>query len=277
MVGQFDPCIGATRPCQTAVQKSNNLLPVRPAGVPRWVGGSGQKERKPRARSRSESSQHPLHATRQPLCYIDPNTHLLSSAEEVEEWQVVCGKFLAINSTNMSCACPRSPGGLSPFAHLGDGSSDLILIRKCSRFNFLRFLIRHTNQEDQVRRTLAPRSFTLGQSPPHQFVGSVVNSKEEKSLDVSISYSLNSLENPACKVSYESGCQRDGSAGKSIGCLYRGTTFNSQHPHNGSQLSTTPVPGDPGHHGHQARIWCTDTHAGKPQPPTHTHLKIINS
>lgn len=70
--------------------------------------------------------------------------------EEVEEWKVVCGKFLAINSTNMSCACPRSPRGLSPAAHLGDGSCDLILIRKCSRFNFLRFLVRHTNQCDQV-------------------------------------------------------------------------------------------------------------------------------
>lgn len=73
----------------------------------------------------------------------------LESAEELEEWQVICGKFLAINATNMSCACPRSPRGLSPAAHLGDGSSDLILIRKCSRFNFLRFLIRHTNQCDQ--------------------------------------------------------------------------------------------------------------------------------
>ncbi|KAM7317473.1 hypothetical protein ACRRTK_023775 [Alexandromys fortis] len=70
-------------------------------------------------------------------------------AEEVEEWQVIGGKFLAINATNMSCACPRSPGGLSPAAHLGDGSSDLILIRKCSRFNFLRFLVRHTNEDDQ--------------------------------------------------------------------------------------------------------------------------------
>ncbi|XP_049550901.1 ceramide kinase [Orcinus orca] len=73
----------------------------------------------------------------------------LESAEEVEEWKVVCGQFLAINATNMSCACPRSPQGLSPAAHLGDGSSDLILIRKCSRFNFLRFLVRHTNQGDQ--------------------------------------------------------------------------------------------------------------------------------
>lgn len=73
----------------------------------------------------------------------------LESSEEVEEWKVVYGKFLAINSTNMSCACPRSPRGLSPAAHLGDGSCDLILIRKCSRFNFLRFLVRHTNQCDQ--------------------------------------------------------------------------------------------------------------------------------
>uniref|UniRef100_A0A8D0XP51 DAGKc domain-containing protein n=1 Tax=Sus scrofa TaxID=9823 RepID=A0A8D0XP51_PIG len=73
----------------------------------------------------------------------------LESTEEVEEWKVICGQFLAINATNMSCACPRSPRGLSPAAHLGDGSSDLILIRKCSRFNFLRFLVRHTNQGDQ--------------------------------------------------------------------------------------------------------------------------------
>ncbi|XP_023558322.1 ceramide kinase [Octodon degus] len=73
----------------------------------------------------------------------------LENTEEMEEWQVICGKFLAINATNMSCACPRSPGGLSPAAHLGDGSSDLILIRKCSRFDFLRFLVRHTNRYDQ--------------------------------------------------------------------------------------------------------------------------------
>lgn len=73
------------------------------------------------------------------------------SAEDMEEWQVVRGKFLAINAANMCCACPRSPRGLSPAAHVGDGSCDLILIRKCSRLNFLRFLVRHTNQGDQVR------------------------------------------------------------------------------------------------------------------------------
>lgn len=78
---------------------------------------------------------------------------LLSASEEVEEWKVICGKFLAINNANMSCACHRSHRGLSPAAHLGDGASDLILIRKCSRFNFLRFLVRHTNHHDQVGGT----------------------------------------------------------------------------------------------------------------------------
>ena len=91
---------------------------------------------------------------RAPACDV-PSAMPLSASEEVEEWKVVCGKFLAINATNMSCACPRSPQGLSPAAHLGDGSSDLILIRKCSRFNFLRFLVRHTNQYDQVSGALA--------------------------------------------------------------------------------------------------------------------------
>ncbi|XP_062990185.1 ceramide kinase [Elgaria multicarinata webbii] len=69
--------------------------------------------------------------------------------DEEGEWKVIRGKFLAINAANISCACPRSTKGLSPAAHLADGSADLILVRKCSRFNFLRYLVRHTNQDDQ--------------------------------------------------------------------------------------------------------------------------------
>ncbi|XP_054845329.1 ceramide kinase isoform X2 [Eublepharis macularius] len=69
------------------------------------------------------------------------------------QWHVIRGKFLAINAANMSCACPRSPKGLSPSAHLADGCADLILVHKCSRFNFLRYLIRHTNEDDQFNFT----------------------------------------------------------------------------------------------------------------------------
>ncbi|KAG2460266.1 CERK1 kinase, partial [Polypterus senegalus] len=65
------------------------------------------------------------------------------------EWKYAKGKFLAINAACMSCACPRSPKGLSPAAHLADGTTDLIIVRKCSRLNFLRHLLRHTNKDDQ--------------------------------------------------------------------------------------------------------------------------------
>uniref|UniRef100_A0A672IN18 Ceramide kinase n=1 Tax=Salarias fasciatus TaxID=181472 RepID=A0A672IN18_SALFA len=68
------------------------------------------------------------------------------SAKGTNGWNEIYGKFIAINSASMSCACPRSPKGLSPSAHLADGTTDLILVRKCSRLDFFRHLLRHTNK-----------------------------------------------------------------------------------------------------------------------------------
>lgn len=64
-------------------------------------------------------------------------------------WTVLSGEFMAINAACISCACPRSPKGLSPSAHLADGTIDLILVRKCSRIDFFKHLLRHTNKDDQ--------------------------------------------------------------------------------------------------------------------------------
>ncbi|XP_041820174.1 ceramide kinase [Chelmon rostratus] len=72
-----------------------------------------------------------------------------SDKDGSSRWSVIRGKFIAINAASMSCACPRSPKGLSPSAHLADGTTDLILVRKCSRLDFLRHLLRHTNKDDQ--------------------------------------------------------------------------------------------------------------------------------
>ncbi|XP_057711691.1 ceramide kinase [Corythoichthys intestinalis] len=71
------------------------------------------------------------------------------SHTDSDTWTEIRGKFIAINAANMSCACPRSPQGLSPSAHLADGTADLILVRKCSRLDFFKHLLRHTNKEDQ--------------------------------------------------------------------------------------------------------------------------------
>uniref|UniRef100_A0AAY4D9X2 DAGKc domain-containing protein n=1 Tax=Denticeps clupeoides TaxID=299321 RepID=A0AAY4D9X2_9TELE len=82
-------------------------------------------------------------------CHVCQHNSPLPSVDS-DVWQVVRGKFVAINAASMSCACPRSPKGLSPSAHLSDGTTDLILVRKCSRLDFLRHLLRHTNKDDQV-------------------------------------------------------------------------------------------------------------------------------
>ncbi|KAG7215956.1 hypothetical protein INR49_031552, partial [Caranx melampygus] len=85
-------------------------------------------------------------------------------------WSVIHGKFIAINAANMSCACPRSPKGLSPSAHLADGNMDLILVRKCSRLDFLRHLLRHTNKDDQFDHSFVEvhRVRTFRFQPRHQ-------------------------------------------------------------------------------------------------------------
>lgn len=48
--------------------------------------------------------------------------------------------------------------------------------------------------------------------------------------------------------------------------------FYSQHPHEGSQLSVTPVSGS-GLQGYQAHMWCIDIRAGKVLIPIKTKTK----
>ncbi|GAA6233322.1 ceramide kinase-like [Lates japonicus] len=95
-------------------------------------------------------------------------------------WSVIRGKFIAINAASMSCACPRSPKGLSPSAHLADGTTDLILVRKCSRLDFFRHLLRHTNKEDQFDHLFVEvhrvRAFHF--QPKHQELASLEDLSE---------------------------------------------------------------------------------------------------
>ena len=62
--------------------------------------------------------------------------HIVTSTKVIE------GKFMSITGAVMSCMSPKSPLGLTPSAHLGDGNLDLIVVNKTSRVNYLRYLIR---------------------------------------------------------------------------------------------------------------------------------------
>uniref|UniRef100_A0A8C4Z903 Zgc:158263 n=1 Tax=Gadus morhua TaxID=8049 RepID=A0A8C4Z903_GADMO len=72
------------------------------------------------------------------------------SSVQLSGWVSVAGRFRCVSFTCMSSSCPRSPLGLSPSAHLADGTGDLILVRESHPLGFLKFLHRHTSSEDQV-------------------------------------------------------------------------------------------------------------------------------
>lgn len=58
------------------------------------------------------------------------------------EWKTIRGKFFMVNGANVSCACAKSPNGIAPYCHIGDGCVNLVLVRHTSAFNVLRLLLR---------------------------------------------------------------------------------------------------------------------------------------
>ncbi|XP_027899563.1 ceramide kinase [Xiphophorus couchianus] len=94
------------------------------------------------------------------------NSGLFSNDSE-DEWVSVDGRFKSVSLTCMSSSCAKSPLGLSPSAHLADGTGDLILVWDTNPLGFLTYLYRHTTTQDQfdlpfveVHRVKAVR-FTL--------------------------------------------------------------------------------------------------------------------
>lgn len=129
----------------------------------------------------------------------------ISETENKDVWKVIRGKFLAINAVCMSCACPRSPKGLSPSAHLADGTADLILVRKCSRLDFLRHLLRHTNKNDQFDHSFVEvyrvRQFRF--TPRFEDAGSELELREAGNSGPKRFFSQICREHPACSCSLE--------------------------------------------------------------------------
>lgn len=58
------------------------------------------------------------------------------------QWKTMKGKFFMVSGANISCACSRSPSGIAPYSHLGDGNLHLVIVHHTSIFNNLRLLLR---------------------------------------------------------------------------------------------------------------------------------------
>ena len=65
-----------------------------------------------------------------------------TSLQEEASTVTIEGKFISVTGAVTSCMSPKSPKGITPSAHLGDGNIDLIVVNKTSRLNYLRYLIR---------------------------------------------------------------------------------------------------------------------------------------
>lgn len=78
-----------------------------------------------------------------------PLSALLKDQENApESWHCLRGRFIGINNVTLPCMCGLTKEGLSPVAHLGDGCTDLVLIKKCSRLNYMRYLLRSAFHHD---------------------------------------------------------------------------------------------------------------------------------
>lgn len=69
-----------------------------------------------------------------------------SGKQPEEAWRSVQGKFFMISGANISCSCDRTPNGIAPFCHLGNGQLHMVVVRHTSLLNNLRLLLRLTDR-----------------------------------------------------------------------------------------------------------------------------------
>lgn len=80
------------------------------------------------------------------------------------KWQTLSGKFFMVSGANISCACSRSPKGIAPYSHLGDGMVHLVLVKHTTILNNLRLLLRLSSADSTVEdlpfvETVSAREF----------------------------------------------------------------------------------------------------------------------
>ncbi|XP_058978661.1 ceramide kinase [Musca domestica] len=103
-----------------------------------------------RSNSPSSSSLSNSDNMQQQEQYEFPSSEAQSNGN-VPKWRIIRGEFFMVTTTNITCACSRSPNGMSKYCHLGDGHLDVILVRKSNMFNNLRFAINTMARNGDIR------------------------------------------------------------------------------------------------------------------------------
>ncbi|XP_065368080.1 ceramide kinase [Calliphora vicina] len=111
---------------------------------------------KPCSPSSSSSSinmqqQQDQQQKQQPVEQLEENNVIESSRADAKKWRVIRGEFFMITGANITCACTRSPNGISRYCHLGDGHLDVVLVRKTNLFNNIRLVVNTMGRSGDVR------------------------------------------------------------------------------------------------------------------------------
>lgn len=72
------------------------------------------------------------------------DTVLRDDEDAFDELRVVehRGTFMGVNAAVLACRCSKTKKGMSPSQHLANGCADLVLVRPCTRLQYLHFLAR---------------------------------------------------------------------------------------------------------------------------------------
>merc|ERR1719427_148908 len=64
------------------------------------------------------------------------------SIKSNNEWEHIHPQeYMVLTATPMKCACSKLKQGISPTAQLNDGTTDLILVKRCNKMQFFRYLL----------------------------------------------------------------------------------------------------------------------------------------
>ena len=77
---------------------------------------------------------------------------LCLTAVDQKHWKKLTGHFSNIMVCPHSCLTHHAPYGFSPYGHIGNGCTDIVLLNHCSKFSHARWLMRQRKNRDMVRK-----------------------------------------------------------------------------------------------------------------------------
>lgn len=93
---------------------------------------------------------HPRDQTRcRTDCEVCKDENSDAVTKQNQEWKAFHGRVVGVNFYTLPNLCEISPEGPSPSCHLGDGFTDLVIVKECSRLQMKSHIQRSFNYKDQ--------------------------------------------------------------------------------------------------------------------------------